>query len=198
MALSTIPPQHTTIDPSVRANSMQVVSKYCTPDFQKHLFAVECAMRALAKHFGGDPDTWGLCGLIHDLDWEDVDKDPELHCANRFREMAAEIDGVNDEVIETVISHYNIRKIPLDTLMKRALFSVDELTGLIAATAKMNPNGLSAVKVKSVKKKFKDKGFAAGVDRELVRTCETNLDMPLEEMIAITLEAMQQCENPVV
>lgn len=155
-------------------------------------------MRALAKKYGGDPDTWGLCGLLHDIDWEYIDKDPTRHCDAECREFLSKIDGLTDEAVETIISHYEIREVPLDTLMKRALFCVDELTGLIAATAKMNPNGLQAVKVKSVKKKFKDKKFAAGVDREIVRRCEDLLELPLEELIEITLVAMQECEEEVV
>lgn len=198
MSLADIPAQKETVPAELRNASMPIIQKYCSPAFQKHLFAVEAAMRALAKKFGGDPDTWGICGLLHDIDWEDVDKNAELHCAERCKEILSEIPGMTAEVEETIISHYEARNIPLDTLMKRALFCVDELTGLIQATARMNPDGLTAVKVKSVKKKFKDKKFAAGVDREIVKRCEDLLELPLEELIAITLQAMQECEEELV
>jgi|SRR6185295_746956 len=193
-----IPAQHTTLTPEIRERAFGVAQKYCSPQFMKHLLAAECAMQGLARHLGGDPLTWGVAGLLHDVDWEAVEKNPELHCGEKTREICAEVEGLPEEIVETVISHYGLRGIPLDTLMKRGLFAIEELTGLIAATAKMNPNGLKAVEMRSVKKKFKDKTFAAGVDRDVILTCETNLNIPLEEFIGITLRAMQECGEDLV
>ncbi len=198
MTIENIPPQKNTISPELRTRAIPVINKYCTPEFQKHLLATECAMRALAKKFGGDEETWGLSGLLHDIDWEGVSRNAELHCSEKTKEILKEIEELPEEIVETVLSHYEIRGIPLDTLMKRALFAVDELTGLIVATALMNPEGLPAVKVKSVRKKFKDKAFAAGVNRGLILSAETNLELPLDELIEITLTAMQNSPEKLV
>jgi len=181
-----------------REQAIQQIEKYVAPNLQGHLYFCEQAMKGLADHYGfsADRDLWGLAGLVHDIDWsiteDDLADDKLAHCGEKLDMILNEI-GATPEFIEVVRSHYKEHGILLDTVLKKALFAVDELTGLIVAVTLVRPSKKMAdVKVKSVKKKMKDKGFAAAVDRELIKTCETNLDTPLDEFIELTLKAMQE------
>jgi len=181
-----------------REQAIQQIEKYVDPKLQSHLYFCEQAMKGLADHygFGEERDLWGLAGLVHDIDWTITEADLEnnklAHCGEKLDMILGEINAT-PEFIEVVRSHYKEHGIELDTVFKKALFAVDELTGLITAVTLVRPSKKMAdVKVKSVKKKMKDKGFAAAVDRDLIRTCETNLNTPLDEFIALTLEAMKE------
>lgn len=160
-----------------------LLQKYAT-GIKPHLVATGAAMRALAEKFGGDPATWEIAGMLHDLDWDQLSKDYTKHCDEPLEKMLAEIR-----------SHYQSKfgaRYPLDSLLRCALFACEELTGFIIAVALVRPSKkLGDVEVSSVKKKFKDKAFAAQVDREQIRKCEELLGLPLDELIAITLEAMK-------
>lgn len=166
-----------------------------TSNTKAHLIATGAAMEALAKKFGGDPNTWKVAGMLHDLDWDTLDKDFEKHCGE---ELAAMLKGIKapPELLADIRSHYAHRygaDYPLDTLLRKCLYCADELTGFIIAVTLVRPSKkLADVEVNSVKKKLKDKTFAAQVDREQIKKCEELLDITLDEFIQITLEAMKK------
>lgn len=159
-----------------------------------HLLATGAAMAALAERFGGKKDTWRVAGMLHDLDWDSLEKDWEKHCGE---ELAAMLKGIEapQELLGDIRSHYAHRygaDYPLDTLLRKALYCVDELTGFIIAVTLVRPSKkLADVEVKSVTKKLKDKTFAAQVDRAQIAKCEELLGIPLDAFIQITLDAMK-------
>jgi lysyl-tRNA synthetase, class II len=159
-----------------------------------HLIATGAAMEALAKKFGGDPETWKVAGMLHDLDWDHLAKDAEAHCGKTLEEMLAKIKAPQ-ELLGDIRAHYAHKygaDYPLDTMLRKALYCVDELTGFIIAVTYVRPSKkIADVEVSSVKKKLKDKGFAAQVDREQIRKCDELLGITLDDMIALTLEAMK-------
>ncbi len=159
-----------------------------------HLTATGAAMEALAKRFGGDPATWRVAGMLHDLDWDHLEKDMEEHCGKTLEQMLAEIESPK-ELLEDIRSHYASKygaEHPLDTMLRKCLYCVDELTGFIIAVTLVRPSKkIADVEVKSVKKKMKDKGFAAQVDREQIMKCEELLNISLDEFIEVTLNAMK-------
>ena len=127
-----------------------------------HALSVEAVMREAAERYGEDPDFWGIVGFLHDIDWE---KFPEEHC-RKAPELLAEINAP-EELVHAVCSHgYGmVTDVKPEKMMEKMLFTVDELTGLITATALMRPEKMKGISVKSIKKKWKDKSFAAGVNR---------------------------------
>ena len=157
-----------------------------------HMLAVEAGMRAYARKFGEDEALWGITGLVHDLDYE---KHPDMNAADGhprtelalFRQL-----GWPEELIDAVAGHAEHMDVPRTTLLAKTLYAVDELTGLITAVALVRPSkNIADVKVKSVRKKWKDKGFAAGVHRdEIERGCEA-LGVDLWEHVGFVLQAMQ-------
>jgi putative nucleotidyltransferase with HDIG domain len=156
----------------------------------KHMLAVEAAMRAYASRFGEDVDSWGLVGLLHDFDWEihpTLDEHPAKG-APILRER-----GVSEEDIRTILSHGIGTGVARETLRDKALYAVDELTGLIVAVALVRPSkSIHDVKVKSIKKKWKDKSFAAGANREDIEQGCEELGVDLwEEHVPLVLGAMQ-------
>lgn len=159
-----------------------------------HLIATGAAMEALAKKFGGDPETWKVAGMLHDLDWDHLDKDAEAHCGKTLEEMLAGIKAPQ-ELLADIRAHYASKygaEYPLDTMLRKCLYCVDELTGFIIAVTKVRPSKkIADVEVSSIMKKMKDKGFAAQVDREQMKKCEELLGVPLNEFVGITLEAMK-------
>lgn len=159
-----------------------------------HLIATGAAMEALAKKFGGDAPTWKVAGMLHDLDWDSLNKDWEKHCGDELAAMLNTIDAPQ-ELLADIRAHYAHRfgaDYPLDTQLRKALYCADELTGFIIAVTYVRPSKkIADVEVSSVKKKLKDKGFAAQVDREQIGKCEELLGIPLDEFIGITLEAMK-------
>jgi len=165
-----------------------------TNNTRAHLIATGAAMEALAEKFGGDKETWKVAGMLHDLDWDHLEKDYEKHCGEPLEKILDTIDAPQ-ELLGDIRAHYASKygaEYPLDTMLRKSLYCVDELTGFIIAVTLVRPSKkLEDVKVKSVTKKLKDKGFAAQVDREQIRKCEELLDMPLEELIELTLQAMK-------
>ena len=155
----------------------------------KHMLATEAIMRALAKKFGEDEDEWGLAGLLHDIDVELTGGDMSQHSklgADLIREM-----GVSEEIAHAVLCHNKMHGVPCETMMDKALFCADPLTGLITAAALVRPDKkLAGVEAKSVKKRFKEKSFAAGASREQIAAC-SEIDMELGEFIELGLEAMK-------
>lgn len=156
----------------------------------KHCLAVEAAMRAYAERFGGDPDRWGLAGLLHDFDWE-IHPNAEQHPiagAPILREA-----GVPEEVVYAILAHADYLNLERKSWMDKALPAVDELTGFITAVALVRPSkSLSEVDVSSVKKKMKDKAFARAVKREDITRGADLLGIPLDEHIQFVLDAMRR------
>lgn len=159
-----------------------------------HLIATGVAMEALAKKFGGDPQTWKVAGMLHDLDWDKLNKDYEAHCGDTLENLLKTIDAPA-ELLGDIRAHYASKygaDYPLDTMLRKVLYCTDELTGFIIAVTRVRPSKqIADVEVSSVKKKLKDKAFAAQVDREQIKKCEELLDTPLDEFIGIVLDAMK-------
>jgi putative nucleotidyltransferase with HDIG domain len=161
---------------------------------RKHMLAVEAAMRAYAAKFGEDPDRWGLAGLIHDFDYErfpnqehsPTDGHP-AHGVGILRQR-----GWPDDVLQAILGHATYSGVPRESRMARTLFAVDELTGLITATALVRPSkSLLEVDARSVKKKMKDKAFARGVNRDDVLVGAQELGVDLDEHIQFVVDAMR-------
>jgi putative nucleotidyltransferase with HDIG domain len=155
----------------------------------KHMLATEAIMRALARRFGEDENVWGLAGLVHDIDVEVCHNDMSCH-GKIGADMAARM-GFSPEVVHAVLAHNEAHAVPLESRLDKALFCADPLTGLITAAALVRPDKkLSGVEVKSIRKRFKEKSFAAGANREQIATC-SDLGLELDDFIALGLEAMQ-------
>ena len=151
-------------------------------------------MEALAKKLGGDLATWQVAGLLHDLDWDRLEKDYERHCGDSLEHLLATIQAPTD-LLADIRSHYVDKygtQCPIDSMLRKSLYCVDELTGLIIAVTLVRPSKkLVEVEISSVKKKLKDKAFAAQVRREQIQQCQPLLGLSLDEFIAITLVAMK-------
>lgn len=159
------------------------------PGLIRHALAVEAAMLAYAPRFAGDPAAWGLTGLLHDLDYERW-PDPADH-PRRGAEILRQ-HGYPEEIVYAVLTHANYLGLPRRSPLDRALFAVDELTGLISATAMVMPGrSLPAVTLASVMKKWRSKEFARGVNREDIEQGAAELGVPLEEHVAFVLTALQ-------
>lgn len=155
-----------------------------------HSLAVEAVMIGLAKKFGQDETTWGLAGLLHDVDYEITADEPAKH--GLVAEDILKEHNLSDEIIHSIKSHNPQTGVELISLMDKALFCADPITGLLTACALVKPSKkLNDVEVKSVKKKFKDKGFARGANREQIDTC-TNLGLERVEFIEIALNSMKE------
>ncbi len=157
---------------------------------RKHMLAVEAAMRAYARHFGEDEMLWGIVGLLHDFDYE---QHPTLDDHPRLGAPILRERGWPEDIIRAILSHGNYDGVPArESLMEKALYAVDELTGLITAVALVRPSkSIQDVKVKSVRKKWKDHRFAAAVNREEIAQGAADLGIELNEHIRIVLQAMQ-------
>ena len=159
----------------------------------KHCLATESAMKHLAEHFGRDKVKWGICGLLHDVDYDEV-KWPEnsaLHSkvgAKMLKDL-----GFDEEICDAVLTHNEVHGIEPKTLMAKALYCVDPLTGLIvAATLVLPSKKINDLKAENVLNRFEEKHFAKGVNREIIKKCEEYLNLPLEKFVEITLKAMQK------
>ena len=167
----------------------ELVKQYNKEPFHiQHALTVEGVMRWFAKENGEDPDFWGLCGLLHDVDFENW---PEQHCI-KAPELLRQ-GGVSEEMIHAIVSHgYGLCvDVKPELEMEKVLFAADELTGLIGAVALMRPTGISDMEAKSVMKKFKDKKFAAGCSRDVIRRGAEMMGVELNELIAKTIDAMR-------
>jgi hypothetical protein len=179
----------------MRERALQLVDQFIkNQNLKKHLLAVEALMKALAKKFGQPETNWALAGLLHDLDWEITKEIPEKHSL-----MAAEIlekENFPAEVVQAVKVHNHYHQIEPQTLLDKALYSTEEITGLIVACALVQPSKkLADVTVDSVLRKFKEKSFAAGVNREIILKTEEYLGLTLEELTEIALKAMQSISD---
>ena len=181
-----------------REQALNLLKKYNQEPFHLlHALTVEAVMRQLAGQLGyaDEADFWGLCGLLHDIDFE---KFPHEHC-KKAPELLGEINA-EPELMHAVCSHgYGITvDVKPGHEMEKVLFAVDELTGLIGAAAKMRPSkSTQDMEVSSLKKKFKDKKFAAGCSRDIIKQGAEMLGWPLEELFEKTLSAMRATEKAV-
>ena len=156
----------------------------------KHMLATEAIMRALARRLGEDEEEWGVTGLLHDIDVELTEGDMSTHSklgADLVREL-----GAGEAMAHAVLCHNEAHGVPRETKLDKALFCADPLTGLITAGALVRPDKkLAGLEAKSVKKRFKEKGFAAGADRQQIALC-SELGLELDEFIELGLEAMKR------
>lgn len=181
-----------------RAQALELLKTYNQEPFHiLHGLTVEGVMRWYARElgYGGEEDFWGITGLLHDVDFEQY---PEQHC-QKAPELLREA-GVGEDMIHAVCSHgYGLcSDVEPEHLMEKVLFAADELTGLIGAAARMRPSkSTKDMEVSSLKKKFKDKRFAAGCSRDVIRTGAERLGWELDELFEKTIEAMRDCEDAV-
>ena len=181
-----------------RADALALMHEYTASDsLRKHMLSVEAAMRAYAEKFGEDPERWGLAGLIHDFDYERFPNAnrsaTEEHLAEGVRILRAR--GWPEDILEAIMGHAIYSGVPRTTKMAQALFAVDELTGLITATALVKPTkSVHDVDAKSVRKKMKDKGFAKGVSREdvMLGAQELGVENDMDAHIQFVIDAMRR------
>lgn len=178
-----------------RAETLALMHEYTASEsLRKHMLSVEAAMRAYAEKFGEDPERWGTTGLIHDFDYErypNSEHSPtEEHPAEGVRILRSR--GYPEDILQAILGHATYSGVARETQMAKTLFAVDELTGLITATALVRPSrSVHEVEAKSVRKKMKDKAFARGVSREDVITGAEALGVELESHLAFVINAMQ-------
>jgi putative nucleotidyltransferase with HDIG domain len=154
----------------------------------RHMLATEAIMRALAKKLGEDEGEWGITGLMHDIDIELVEGDMSSH-SKLGADIAQEL-GASETMVHAILCHNEAHGIPRETKLDKALFCADPLSGLITAAALVRPDKLSGLTTKSVMKRFREKSFAAGVNREQVAQCQ-EIGLDLEDFIGLGIEAMK-------
>lgn len=183
-----------------RPAAFALVCQYTASDsLRKHMLAVEAAMRAYARRFAAagedaDEEKWGIVGLLHDFDYErwpnDAHAPDREHPAEGVRLLRQR--GVSEDVLQAILGHATYTGVPRETRMAKALFAVDELTGLITATALVRPSrSLNEVDVRAVQKKFKDRAFARGCNREDILEGAAALGVDLPAHIQFVLDAMR-------
>ncbi len=170
------------------SDAEKLLKEYTTNDFLlKHAYSVKSAMESYSEIFGGDREKWGITGLLHDFDYEKYPEEHPFKGAEILRDM-----GVDEEIVNAILSHASHTNVPRETDMAKALFAVDELTGLILAVSFVMPDkSIKSVKVKSVKKKLKDKAFARKVNREEIYLGVEELGVDLTDHIERVLNAMK-------
>lgn len=173
-----------------RDRALAILHEYTTGEsLRHHAYSVEASMRMLAREHGEDEERWGLTGLLHDMDYERW-PDPADH-PRRGCEILAE-QGWPDDVIQAILGHASYTGVPRESLMARGLYAVDELSGFVVACAKVQPGkDVNLLKLKSVKKKLKNKKFAAAVDREQIRAGAEELGVELGALIELCIGAQR-------
>jgi putative nucleotidyltransferase with HDIG domain len=176
-----------------REESWELLCEWTESDsLRKHMLAVEAAMRAYARKFGEYEEKWGITGLLHDMDYE-KHPTPAEHPMTGVRELASR--GYPEDVLEAIKGHANYLNVPRDTLLARALYAVDELSGFVTACALVRPGGLEGLKAKSVRKKMKQKSFAASVNREDIIRGAEELGVDLNEHIDFVVAALRESSD---
>lgn len=179
-----------------RGDAWKLLTEYTdTASLRCHALTVEAVMRHFARIRGEDEEVWGAAGLLHDLDWE---KFPKEHCRKAAEIMRSR--GIDEVYIRAMQAHaYGLcTDMKPESAMEKTLFTIDELTGLIHALCLMRPSkSVLDLEVKSVKKKFKDKSFAAGVNRTLIKEGCDMLGMPLDDVIRETIEGMKEAADAI-
>jgi putative nucleotidyltransferase with HDIG domain len=179
-----------------RADTLALMHEFTASEsLRKHMLSVEGAMRAYARKFGEDEERWGTTGLIHDFDYErfpnNAHSATEEHPAEGVRILRGK--GYPEDILEAILGHAQYCNTPRQSQMAKTLFAVDELTGLITATALVRPSkSVHEVDAKSVRKKMKDKAFARGVNRDDVINGAAELGVELDEHITFVIESMKE------
>lgn len=174
-----------------RNDALAIVEQYVSNEkLIRHMLAVEAAMRFYAEKYDQDQELWGNTALLHDFDWEihpTLEEHPQAG-APILRE-----NGVPEEIVQAILSHADHTGVPRETLMEKALYACDEISGLITAVALVRPSrSLDDLKVKSVKKKWKDRAFAAGADREEIARAAEEFEVELWEHVSNVILAMRR------
>jgi len=181
-----------------REEALELMHEYTPSEaLRKHMYAVEAAMRAYAGKYGEDEETWGIVGILHDFDYErypNNERSPtEEHPSAGVKVLRER--GYPDEVCEAIMGHADYTGVPRTSLMAKVLYAVDELCGFLVACALVRPSkSLQDLKVKSVNKKLKDKGFARAVNRDEIRQGAEEADLSLDEHIQFVIEALRPVE----
>ena len=178
-----------------REQAVELFHKYNKSEsLWHHALCVEAVMRAFAAEAGEDVDYWGIVGLLHDIDWEMF---PDQHC-RKAPELLAEI-GMPDDMVHAICSHGwgLVSDVEPQRQMEKILYAVDELTGLVYATALMRPERMAGMSVKSVKKKWSSKSFAAGVNREVIEKGAQMADVTKEHLIEVTIQALTSISDQI-
>jgi putative nucleotidyltransferase with HDIG domain len=176
-----------------REEALRLINQYIkNENLKKHLLAVEACMKAVAKYFNEDEEKWGLCGLLHDLDYEETNRQPEKHGILTVEILKKE-NFADQEVLNGILAHCE-KKIP-ENKLEKSIYAIDPLTGLIIAACLMHPDKkLKSLDVGFVLRRFKEKKFAAGANREQIKKCE-ELGLSLENFVEICLKAMQAIDK---
>ncbi|MBI5475706.1 MAG: HD domain-containing protein [Ignavibacteriales bacterium] len=172
-----------------RQDALSLLKEYTKNEaLLKHMYAVEAAMRAYAKKFGEDEDKWGIVGLLHDFDYEMYPNAPDhpLKGSEILKEK-----GYAEDIRRAILGHATYSGVQRDTQMAKTLYAVDELCGFVMACSLVRPNKISDLQTSSVKKKLKDKSFAANVNREDILKGTVELGVPLDEHIQFVIDAMK-------
>jgi putative nucleotidyltransferase with HDIG domain len=182
-----------------RDEALALMHEYTQSDaLRKHMYAVEAAMRAAARKYGEDEDTWGVVGLLHDFDYERYPNEARSATDEHPSTGVAILRqrGVPEPMCQAILGHASHTGVSRETTMARALFAVDELCGFLVACALVRPSkSLADLEVSSVKKKLKDKAFARGVNRDEVRQGAEELGVPLDDHIQFVLGALRPMEK---
>jgi putative nucleotidyltransferase with HDIG domain len=177
--------------PPTRDEAWDLLCEWTQSDsLRRHALGVEAGMRAYARERGADEELWGVTGLLHDLDYErypDLDTGHPRIALEEFRRR-----GYPQELIDAVAGHADFLGVPRETEMARTLYAVDELSGFIAACARVRPTGIHGLTPKSVKKKLKQPSFAAAVNRDEVRSGAEELGVDFDEHVARVISAMEE------
>lgn len=174
-----------------RQQALEIVRTYVKNEaLVRHMFSVEAVMRAYAESFGEDAELWGLTGLLHDFDWE-------IHPTDHKHPLAGlpilKEAGVPEIVLDAIAGHSDHTGVPRETLMAKALFACDEITGLITAVALVRPSrSLYDLEASSVRKKWKDKAFAAGANREIIMQGAQEFGVDLWQHVDFAIKAMRK------
>jgi putative nucleotidyltransferase with HDIG domain len=157
---------------------------------RKHALAVEAGMRAYARRYGEDEELWAVTGLVHDLDYE---RHPDLDTGHpRYALKELEQRGYPQDVIDAVAGHADFLEVPRETLMAKALYAVDEMSGFVTACALVRPTGVEGMKPKSVRKKMKQPSFAASVPRDQLERGAEELGVEMNEHIQVVIDALAE------
>jgi predicted hydrolase (HD superfamily) len=170
-------------------DALNLMHEYTKSDaLRRHMYAVEIAMRAYAKKFNADEETWAIVGVLHDFDYEKYPTIPEhpLKGSEILKEK-----GYSDDIRNAILGHASFSNVSRESLMAKVLYACDELCGFITAVAVIRPNKISDLEITSVKKKLKDKAFAKNVNRVDIDLGTKELGVPLEEHIQFIIEAMK-------
>lgn len=174
-----------------RDDAVVLLKKHLTSEnLINHSLAVEAIMKGIAENLGQDVDKFGLAGLLHDIDYDMTYEEPEKH--SLLGAKILEENGLPDDIVYAVKVHNQMHGFPCNTILDHALYAADPVSGFIIAAALVRPDKkLEEVKLKSLKKRFKEKAFARGANREQMATC-SELGLELEEFLAIALESMKK------